>query len=480
MFERSLYKRGPAWLQEALLFGREFGRKWAREGAVFRRVVREIEETQWLDGDGLRDYQENQVRALLRHAATHVPYYRALFQNAGLKPETIEASDLLELPYLTKGDISGKAAVFCSRRWGWTFKGNTSGTTGTPLTIWQDLYSIVREHAFVFRILRWAGYEPGQRRAWIRGDMIVPAEQQTPPFWRMNRAAEMLMLSSYHLSEANAPAYLRALEKFDPVLIQAYPSSVGFLAHYMHSKGSSYKGCALRGIVTSSEMLTDGAKVVIEETFGCQVFDHYGSFERVALISSCEKGNLHVHEDYGFLETRPDPGARGDEIVGTGFNNRAMPLLRYRTGDRVILEDSARRCACGRQWRIVKRVEGRMDDYVVTSDGRQITRLGHIFTGETGVAEGQIVQDSIGRVNIRVVPVSNDSEELRRRIMAKATERFGPWMDVEVSIVPKIERGKNGKLQAVVRRDGRVTDAAQPPPRGAGASSEAPRSGERS
>lgn len=85
------------------------------------------------------------------------------------------------------------------------FRVRTSGTTGTPLTTFQDRRVIAAENAFLWRQLQWAGFSKGQRCVWLRGDMIIPYEQITPPFWRTNRAENMLMISSYHLSEKNAP-----------------------------------------------------------------------------------------------------------------------------------------------------------------------------------------------------------------------------------------------------------------------------------
>ena len=112
------------------------------------------------------------------------------------------------------------------------FRVRTSGTTGTPLTTFQDRRVIAAENAFLWRQLQWAGFSKGQRCVWLRGDMIIPYEQITPPFWRTNRAENMLMISSYHLSEKNAPHYVIAIETFNPTLIQAYPSSVAYLATF--------------------------------------------------------------------------------------------------------------------------------------------------------------------------------------------------------------------------------------------------------
>ena len=66
-------------------------------------------------------------------------------------------------------------------------------------------------------------------------------------------AAKLTMLSSYHLSESTIGAYIDALEKFDPVVLHAYPSSVAALAAWLNARHRRYRGTALLGVMTSSE-----------------------------------------------------------------------------------------------------------------------------------------------------------------------------------------------------------------------------------
>ena len=182
----------------------------------------------------------------------------------------------------------------------------------------------------------------------------------------------MLMLSSYHLSDDRAAEYIQALERFDPVVIQAYPASIAFLAKQLEKHDRRYAGSRLRGIVTSSESLRDDQRRVIEERFKVRVFDWYGSFERVAAIGTCEQGNYHLLSDYGFVELVP--GADGTaEIVGTGFDNFVMPLVRYRSVDSVLPADPAYVCPCRRQFPVIEKVLGRIDDQIKTS-GRPAPR----------------------------------------------------------------------------------------------------------
>jgi phenylacetate-CoA ligase len=449
MFSSSIYKSSPVWLQELMVSTRAYGRMTMREGQRFRRYLAEADRTQWLDAAGLRQYQEGHVGRLLAFATAQVPLYRELYGNCTVFDGS--ALDTLHrLPTIDKDTLrrAGSRAQ-CERRAWPLFEGGTSGTTGPPLRLKQDLAAINRENAFVFRQLSWAGYEPGQPRAWIRGDMIVPADQTNPPFWRRSAAENMLVLSSYHLSATTAQAYLDALARFEPHIIQAYPSSIGFLASYLHSKGRDYGGRRLRGVVTSSETVDDDTRRMVLRHFGCPVFDWYGQFERVAAIGTCEHGSLHVIEDYSYVEFLPNDDGQC-EIVGTGFNNLVMPLVRYRTGDLVEPAPDGVACRCGRSFRTVKRVMGRDEDVIKLPDGRMIGRLDHIFKGLDSVLDAQIRQDEPQSIMILIIPGEGFGSHTVDSIRANAAERLGSGIRIDVESVAALPRTKSGKVRRVI------------------------------
>lgn len=345
-------------------------------------------------------------------------------------------------PLVDKAAIRAAPARFLRpRRWGSLLRATirTSGTSGTPLVITQSLACVIREEAFVYRQLRWIGYRHGQRRAWIRGDIVCPAHPLRPVYWCRDWAGNMLLMSSYHLSEATIGAYLEALEKFDPVVIHAYPSSVAALAAWLNARGRRYGGQALRGVMTSSETLTQDVRAAIHAAFGVPVFDWYGQAERVAAIGTCERGRYHLLSDYSLAEVL-DSG----ELVGTSLNNSAMLLARYRTGDRVRLGSDA--CPCRRVFPVVDAVAGREEAIIVLPDGRRIGRLDRVFQGQQGaLVEGQVVYRGHGRFTLRAVTAGSfDDAALVTAFLLRV-----PGVQVEVAHVPAIPRGPNGKFAFV-------------------------------
>lgn len=139
----------------------------------------------------------------MENARNHVPFYQDL---------EVPNLELEAFPYLDKSVLRRDHKQFISQnKPSVVVKGATSGTTGTPLTILQDRHSVIREQAFVARQLAWAGYRKGDKRAWIRGDMVVPLSQKQGPFWRYSWFEQMIVLSSFHLTPKTMSSYLQAM-----------------------------------------------------------------------------------------------------------------------------------------------------------------------------------------------------------------------------------------------------------------------------
>lgn len=349
---------------------------------------------------------------------------------------------------LTKNDLRQDPGRFVRPRAPGTLLRNTirtSGTSGSPLSLVQSLGAVIREEAFLQRQLRWTGWRPGQRRAWIRGDIVCPADPPDGRYWCHDWFGRVLMMSSYHLSNRSIGAYIDALEQHDPVLIHAYPSSVATLAAWLEGAGRRYAASSLLGVLTSSETLEPQVRAAVERSFGVRVFDWYGQAERVAAIGTCERGSYHVLTDYGGVELLEGEGGLC-ELVGTTLNNRAMPLQRYRTGDRV-LPGSGSPCPCGRVFPTVDAVVGRQERSVTLPDGRIVTRLDRVFQGlDARLLEGQVLYRSDGSFSLRVVTLPGFGAADEAALLAAFRLRV-PNVAVRVEPVAAIARGPNGKFE---------------------------------
>jgi phenylacetate-CoA ligase len=297
------------------------------------------------------------------------------------------------------------------------------------------------------------------------GRIIVLPEIDRPPFWRYDAAQKNLLFSSYHLSEKNLPFYVKKLKDYHPEEIVGYPSSLYHLSLYIVEKGLEGK-IKPQVVFTTAENLLSYQRKIIRQAFKCPVINQYGCTEMAMFASECEHGKLHLHPEHGFVEVVPrDPnqliGNEPDlvgEMVCTGFVNKAMPLIRYRLGDEVALSKSAR-CGCGRRFPVLEKVQGRIDDIIITPDGRPVGRLDPVFKGFSGIKECQIVQESLDKVSVNIVCDAMFDASIEAELMTEFRKRLGNEMEIELVKMTEIPKSANGKFRPVVSMINKMSDS---------------------
>jgi phenylacetate-CoA ligase len=415
-----------------------------------RKYSRFLSASQWWTKSDLQACQLEQLQSVVKTAYRHVPYYRGTMQVFNVQPEDIRSLDDISLmPFVEKDMLRCRGQDFLSTKAALPalYKCHTSGTTGTPLTLYRDLRNIGFEYAMLSRQRRWAGLMPGERYATLKGELIAGRNVSRGQYWSFNMAENKLVMSSYHLSEATFERYVDALSKYRVEAIDGYPSSVYALAKFMIERDIRLP---LKAVLTSSETLVAEQKIIIEAAFNCRVYDYYGMAERIAAVHTCEHGSYHVVPEYSLVEflrtsSLADPYY---EIVGTAFTNHAMPLIRYRIGD--VAEVSHEKCSCGREYPVINGIVGRTDDYVVTPSGKMVGRLDHIFKGAHNLIQAQIYQPERNRIVLRIVPDHSFTKHDGDAILEKLNHRLGEEMNFEIENVSFIPRTSRGKIQSVI------------------------------
>ena len=457
----ALYRLAPVWGQNLMLSGFSALLDRERYKGRFPEFRELLAKTERYGRSDLEAYQDERLRAIVSHAYETVPFYRRRFDEHKVKPADIRSrADLPKLPLLTRDDIRShydelRSTALPARE---MRSGHTSGTTGTPLTVGYDHDTVWMTYAVFDRHYRWAGTNMGrggERVAIARGNVIVPLDQRRPPFWRRNRVHNHLLLSSFHLSASNLPAYFEALRDFRPVVMDGYPSTLYVLAKYLRNRGEFFP---VRAAVTSSETLYDFQREAIEERFQCRVFDYYALAERVIFSGECEAHHgRHISMEYGLAEVvAPDgsPAASGSvgKLVGTSLHNRAMPLIRYVTNDMTALLDAP--CACGRSLEVMADVTTKAEDMLTLRDGRVISPsvLTHPFKPLESIEGSQIVQTELDRILVRIVPGPGYDTSLTQHLVTELQARLGADVRIEVEMVDRLEPSANGKFKWVISK----------------------------
>jgi phenylacetate-CoA ligase len=459
-YAAALYRLAPVWGQNLLLNGFATLLERERYGGRYPEYKALLEQSERWSRSELEAYQDERLRAVVAHAYETVPFYRRRFDAHKLKPADIRTSaDLPKVPLLTRQDVREHFDDLVSTTVpkGKVKTGHTSGTTGTPLTVGYDRDTIWMTYAVFDRHYRWAGLRmgaDGDPVAVARGNVIVPLDQKHAPFWRLNRRQNQLLLSSFHMSRANLPAYFDRLSEFQPAAIDGYPSTLYLLAKYLHGRGEYFP---LRAAVTSSETLFDFQRAMIEERFQCRVFDYYALAERAIFSHECEahQGH-HIAMEYGITEAvdmaTGVPVSRGStgKLIGTTLHNTAMPLIRYVTNDVSGLRADS--CPCGRALELMEDVTTKAEDVLTLKDGRMISPsvLTHPFKPLDCIEGSQIIQTAPDAVTIKLIPGSAYTDWHTQHLIHEFHERLGADVTVTVEMVDRLDVSKNGKFKWVI------------------------------
>jgi phenylacetate-CoA ligase len=445
-----IYRSLPITLQNIACSLEGWRVKHQRRGGAFPRLLAEAEDrASWSDSD-MQAYRDKRLRSFIEHVANTVPYYQRKFTEWSVAPSDIRTlEDLKRLPILTKRESQDNHQAMISDAVppGKRIMAHTSGTTGGGLKFVTTRSALQERWAIWWRYRRWHGIHLDTWCAYFGGQSIVPRSQESPPYWRYDYPGRRILFSGYHMAPYALGAYVEELRRRQPPWLHGYPSSLSLLGGYLIDTEEAL-GYSVRWVTTGAENLLPGQAELIERAFGVRPRQHYGTAEGAANFSECEKGNLHVDEDFSAVEFLPNPDGPGLRVVGTAFLNPATTFLRYDVGDIVTLSEKG--CPCGRPGRIVESIDGRKEDYVILDDGTRIGRLDHIFKDMVTIRESQIVQRQPGAVIFRIVRGRGYGESDEEHLLQEARKRLGSNMDIRINYVDNLPRSDNGKLRFVI------------------------------
>jgi phenylacetate-CoA ligase len=424
-----------------------------RYGPETERLVAQAHEREtWNDAEWER-WRSGQLAWMLHHAATHVPFYRAQWAERRRRGDRASWEYLENWPVLEKEQLreSPESFVPDDRSFRGLLSESTSGTTGTPLTVWRSPRTTRAWHALCLARERgWHGLSRQHRWAMFGGRVVAPVGRRRPPFWVWNASLRQLYMSGFHLAPDLLRHYLDALAHYRVEYLFGAASSMHALAQEVMLQGRS--DLRMRIAITSAEQVLDTQRNIIGAAFHCAVRETYGMAELVAAASECAEGRLHLWPEVGYIElldgNRPVPPGHTGELVCTGLLNADMPLIRYRVGDLGRLPVQPGDCACGRTLPHLAAVEGRHDDALFTADGRRVWRLSHVFYG-LPLREAQIVQHSVQRVSMVFAPAPGFARQHAALLIQRLRERLGP-VTVDLHEVREIQRTAAGKLRTFI------------------------------
>jgi phenylacetate-CoA ligase len=412
---------------------------------------RKLWKSQYDPPEKLAALQWSLLSRLLDHCFRNVPYYRREYAGLGFKRTDIRTlKDYSRLPVIDKEILLGRGDEFKADDFGRhrPKEIRTSGTTGTPLSVYWDIHSNVLEIVSQWRHFSWSGYRLGTAFLDIRN-----RPSNLPEGYRWNRNCRGLELSAEGIDRSNIERFAAIVRKFRPKLWRGHPSAMADFARLLQE--NAIEDLRPRIVVSTAETLLENDRAFLEKWAGVPVCDNYGQNEHVALICQCPRGGLHIAAEYGLVEIlgndgRPaGPGEEG-RIIATGLHNRAFPLLRYDTSDLAI--PSIQPCACGRTLPLVSSLTGRIDDRIKRADGKWISGLAMTFKLLRGLRKAQLVQNHPKELDVHLVPGEDYGPEVEQEIRIKLEARLGPGMEIRIHCAESIPFPATGKYKFIVNR----------------------------
>lgn len=377
----------------------------AAMGHPMLRRLRHLEQAQWWSRQQLEAERDERLAEVAAIAYAEVPFYRELFESSGVNPLSIRSPhDLQRLPIVTKSMLRQNYPDRCCRKVGRsTYETSTSGSTGQNFWVCEDHRTAAWYRATFMLSLEWAGWKLGEPHLQIGMTTRRNLER---------RLKDSLMachyVAGYDLSDTALDRCLNLLDRENIRHVWGYPGSLYALACRAEQRGCVL---ALKTVVTWGDQLHAPHRNTIERAFQVRVTDTYGCGEGMQIAAQCGCGpHYHIHELDVVTELvdetgDPVPDGEPGRVVLTRLHAGPMPFIRYDVGDLAVAE-AQKTCKCGRNLRMLRTIQGRSADYILTPSGNRL--IVHFFTGilehfkEIGCF--QVRQERPGSMRLLVVP----------------------------------------------------------------------------
>jgi phenylacetate-CoA ligase len=401
-----------------------------------------------MSGSEIEATARERLSSLLLHVARTNAFYARRLQDAGIEwADVLLERDpyrvLAALAPVSKLDIrrAGRRALEAGEiRRDW-YSSSSSGSTGEPFRVYYEARAWARLKYLVKLRARYAcGVRPIDRLA-----LLDAGPADAPGHFRRRRWTRISVLQPPEQVAA-------ALLAFAPDVIYGLPSALLEAGRVLEHQGARLR---LRAVFTSGELLHGAARTSLQGVYRAPIFDVYGTSETKEIAWECRAGRMHLNQDVVHVEVVDDAGrnvAAGVEgdLVATTLINRAMPLLRYRTGDRGAL--LSERCSCGCALPLFGVVTGRSIDTLILEDGYRVSPYAITCAIERvpGLLRYQVSQVNRARVKVRAIPDAGaDRIAITAQLRSALRYDVAPFLDADVEFVDRLPSGPRAKFRVV-------------------------------
>jgi phenylacetate-coenzyme A ligase PaaK-like adenylate-forming protein len=408
-----------------------------------------------MNRNSLLELQNQRLRNSVDLAYRKVPFYHELYQKTGITPfDVVGVKTIGKLPLVNKDQLR---AVSVEER---TANGTdlsrcrlhtTSGSTGKTLTVLEDETSTAFRNALNLRFLWAYGVRPRDRIVTLRitrpGAGFRLSDRRG---WWAYVTAKRTRRPTYNM---DLKEHIQLFSKWKPRVLMAQTSYCRTLARFSEVTGSNIN---FRIIVTAGEILDDPTRKFISDKFGAEVYDHYGAAEVGGSIAwECPShSGYHIDAETLLVEflDRGEPVKSGKPgaVHLTSFCRVATPIIRYFSGDIATPVDGE--CSCGRGLPLIREIQGRRMDFILTGDGRDVSPMAviHAIQNVPGVDQFKVIQ--LPDFSIEILVITHDEvKSVTANIRSRCANLFR-GIQFEIKLVDRIDDSSGPKFRVVESR----------------------------
>ena len=444
----------PTWRYESAVPGVAWPVIPAANGAMTLAVLHQLEQSQWLEPQRLRQLQLEQLAVVLRHVFATVPYSKARWSGLYDPAAPLTYERFARLPLLARRDLQRHFNELRSANppaaHGAAEERRTSGSSGAPVRFLTTPLTGLYWNAFTLR-----------DHAWHRRDLsltlgVIRRETEVSDVANWGPATAGLIATGRALGrsiQGDAASHLDWLLERDPDYLYTYPSLIAEMVRLSVARGVRPR--KLREVRTLAESLPPGLRERVREAWGVPLTDLYSASETGYLALQCpEHEHYHVQSENVLLEVLDEAGApcspgQVGRVVVTPLHNFAMPLIRYDIGD---YAEVGAPCDCGRGLPVLKRILGRVRNMLTTADGKRYWPVfgTRAIMDAAPVLQHQFVQKGFDLIEARLVVAAPLTPAQEQAFRERVLSQLPAGMTLQIVYRERLERSASGKFEDFV------------------------------
>lgn len=413
-------------------------------GSKKKKHYKEIEQIYYQKGDH-EAIKTRRINEILSYASQKTSFYK-----------NFDSSNIKNFPVINKKTINADYDSFFSEDYVNQKEKlrimTTSGSTGVTFRIYQDPEKVLRNKIDILFFYDIADYNIGDRMYSLRIWTNINRKSKLKLFLENFR-----MFDTSNIDQKGTLLFEQKMKRDKGTkVLSGYASSfAGFMHTMSDEQKENCKNWAVKSIISMAEELPLHTKKELKEIFKCPVVSRYSNQEMGMFAQQPTSGEDYFLTNeasyhFEFLKIDSDDEAEEGElsrIVITDLFNKAVPLIRYETGDLCTFGIKNNR-------KYIQTVQGRANDLLKNNNGELLPPYLIIYAlwHFKGVTQFQLTQENLSSVSLKLVHTFENKDETFEQIEEKLKDVFGKQTVIQIEEVSEIPIEKTGKRRYIISK----------------------------